>query len=159
MILKGKYVARRIYTEPELNELCQRYQELLRIRDWDITVKLMPQEEIGNAQAKVRIISWCKTAIVKIPTPETWSRGAIELEQDMRTSLVHELIHVVFAYNDPKYKEDDVLDDLYESAIESIAKAICELEDKTEALLPHAAAPKNLVNKEDVAKSGEGRLA
>ena len=36
----------RIYTEPQLNALCQEYQKVLRLQDWDITVQLKPQSEV-----------------------------------------------------------------------------------------------------------------
>ena len=122
-----------IFTEEDLNTMCADYQKIFGLQDWNIQVKLVDQALIEEHDAQAKIIDHLKQAHILIPTPETWSPHPMLEEQNMRLSLLHELIHVVFAYADPKYKRESLKDRLWESAIDALAKGISNLLEITDA--------------------------
>ena len=132
-----------IFTEEDLNTMCKDYQKTFGLQDWNIQVKLVDQALIEESDAQAKIIDHLKQAHILIPTPETWSPHPMLEKQNMRLSLIHELIHVIFAYADPQYKRESLKDRLWESAIDTLAKGISsllEITDLTTKIVQHAQA-------------------
>lgn len=120
----------KIYTETELNELCQGFQKLLRLQDWEIHVQLVDQLSIPGDEASVTHKLSLKEATINIPTPETFA-SSLSANQDMRHLLLHEMIHLYFS----GFQLDDlsgVGHELFELAINSIAGALATLIDRAD---------------------------
>ena len=113
-----------ILSEPELQKLCLDYQKLLRIQDWDITVRLVNQDDIPGKDGDVMWNNATRKATIRIPAHDTWAIGFSYKEQNMRLVLLHELVHVVFGTTDPMFNPDDIRHDLWESSIWSVAEAL-----------------------------------
>ena len=122
-----------IYTEEQLNRLCNQYQELLRIQDWKIEVRLVHQSEIQDDSGDLvegrhnsELIN--QVSLIRIPTAESWTPTLHFKEQDMHLTLLHELVHVVFSSLGPNDKENSVtLCTLWELGVEKIAQALQSL--------------------------------
>ena len=123
-------------TETELNELCKKYQKMLKIQDWDIDVSLVEQRTMEGRDGTVDWSRSFRRAHVRIPKPDTWSSNFFHTKQDMRLSLLHELVHIVFAFADPGYEKSDVKQQLWETAIDSVAQAILAAEDEANSIIP-----------------------
>lgn len=126
---------KRIYSEQELQALCEQYQKLLGIADWDIKVSLVPQKKIKGVQGRVIYDFALFEAQIQIPTPDTFKCRTLH-GQDMQQTLLHELIHVVLAWCDRWYdKEGNTLpNEVFESAINRLANGFCQI-------LPEPAPP------------------
>ena len=120
-------MAEQVYSEEDLNRMCKDYQKILNLQDWKIIVSLVDQSTIRNANAECRMVESIRRAHIKIPSPETWKPDPILPQQDMRLSLLHELVHIVFAYSDPCYKPDSLKHNLWEASIESVSEALNSL--------------------------------
>lgn len=117
---------RRTYSEEILNSMCAEYQGLLKLQDWEITVRLVDQRDIPNMEGHVRYNAIARIADIQIPTPETWDTGFVLREQDMQTSLLHEMIHLMFVHATPQFEKDSAQYEIWECGIESIAKALTQ---------------------------------
>lgn len=117
-------MSKNIYTEPELNKLCKKYQKLLRLQDWDIVVVFVDQMTMSDREAQVTYKLANKIATISIPTPETFA-SAVSADQDMKQCLLHELIHLHFSFAHFK----DVEYHLFELGINRLADALAKLLD------------------------------
>ena len=116
---------KKIFTIEELEKLCEFYQKLLRIQDWRITIKFVHQSELGeDVEAEVSPKLHSMIAVIKIPTPESWIGSISYTEQDMRMSLIHELIHLVFIGLGPSTKNAAIFEDLWECGIEKVTETV-----------------------------------
>ena len=132
----------KIYSEEQLNEFCKQYQKILRIEDWKIRVSLIDQEDMEGSDGKVSRSSETKQAYIRIPSAETWGKSFHFGEQNMRATLIHELLHVVFNFCEPEYPEDDARLALWELSIDSIANAFDTLLNVVDAFNVVAQAAK-----------------
>ena len=129
-----------IYTETELNELCARYQPFMKLLDWSISVRLVPQKKIKKMSGRIHWSMLEKSAVVLLPTHETFKSvdPILYPHQNMRLSLLHELVHLMFCLCAPRYEKNSLQDDLWESAIESVAQGFMSLFDlSVDKVLPH----------------------
>lgn len=110
-----------ILTEDELNVAVKTYQKRLRLEDWSIVVRLVPQRLIfGESAAAVKYNLTRKEAVVCIAEPATFI-SSLEEPQNMLHDLYHELIHLLF----PMFKPDEGVErDLYEFGIDTLAYAL-----------------------------------
>ena len=123
-----------IYNEKGLNELCKEYQKILRLEDWDIRVELKPLHELGEGtDGKCFTDLPLLSALIQIPTADSWKGSNILRHQNMARTLIHELIHVVLSGLSPP-KKDEMADQLYESGIERLSQAIYTLHKENELL-------------------------
>ena len=127
-------MAKVILTEEELQEMCKDYQKLLRIQDWRIQVRIVDQASIGNADGKIAWDCNAKEAFLQIPTEDTRVGGNLGngKEQNMRLSLIHELIHICFGYADPQYEVGTLEFAVWEASIDSVAEAFDTLVSERE---------------------------
>ena len=114
----------RIYTESQLREMCEHYQCLLKIQDWNIEVRLVPQRNLDDSDARVLLGYEVRNASIEIATPDTWTPGFFPRFQDMRRDLIHELLHIVFVDAIPHYEKGSLRHKAYEIAIDTAAEAL-----------------------------------
>ena len=113
----------RVFSEEILNSMCAEYQKLLKLQDWEIIVRLVDQRDIPGREGDVRYNSVARVAYIKIPTPDTWNSGFVMQYQDMQTTLIHELIHLMFVHVTPEFEKGSAQHELWERGIDCIAKA------------------------------------
>ena len=119
----------KIYTEEQLNKLCKVYQELLRIQDWQITVRLVHQSEITDddiaADGQFDAEHSYMKVLIRIPTAESWSPSICTTEQDMHQTLLHELVHVALNCIGPE--KGSPSHPLFEAGVDRIAQVLSNL--------------------------------
>lgn len=104
--------------QAELKKLTQFWTGVLRLRDWDISVRLDPhdgEDYVGmnavNLQRK-----YCRIVLKDKP------------DEDLEHTLVHELIHIHFA---PFFSTDEgLVNALQEQAIDGLATSLMALKRK-----------------------------
>lgn len=114
-----------ILTEKQLQEKLKYWKKRLRLRDWTIDAHVYRLSEFSNTnrQGECQWVEESKTAQIKVLDPADFSHTI--LINDMEETLVHELLHLHFApMNEDKYYMP------IEQAIESIAKALVEIDRK-----------------------------
>jgi hypothetical protein len=117
-------------TEQELQELCEKWQERLSLRDWRVTVRLVDLNIIGTES--VGTSSWLlplKTATITILDKRFIPDDS--LERDMEETLVHELLHIHFArWSDETYLKDNEYGTPLEGeqGIDAISRALVALD-------------------------------
>ncbi|MCO7125105.1 hypothetical protein NIE88_04865 [Sporolactobacillus shoreicorticis] len=112
-----------ILTESNLQEKLKYWQERLRLRDWDITAKIVPlskmdhRDEAGKCEWNLE----SRFALIYVLSLDDYQNVGSPMAYDMEQTLVHELLHLHFApMDDDKYYMP------IEQAIESISKALVE---------------------------------
>ena len=116
----------KIYTEKQLNRLCKEYQKLLRIRDWNIHVSLVPEGEIQNASGCHNSDLGLMCSHIRICNEESFTPRHATPELNMKQVLLHELVHITLSALGPR-DEDEVRHELWESGIDRIACALDSL--------------------------------
>ena len=114
------------------------WQRILRLQDWNINGRVegfrgMPtQEDAGTCNVDFEL----KEALIRIMDPVDHNPNWIQPFQDVETTLVHELLEIHF---DPfKNSDKKTLEHkIQEQVIESLAKALVELERKCTGTDPH----------------------
>lgn len=107
-----------ILTLPQLKKLCKEWQKILRLQDWDIELRLVTLEQMGNdAQGCIMPSLPNKTAVMFILDQGSYTDDIFP--QDMEETLVHELVHLHTA---PFCPEDETF--LEEQAVELMASAL-----------------------------------
>ena len=107
----------------QLAELCDYWQDILRLQDWDIHLRVARQTEMGmeNAQGACSYQMCSGTAFISILDPIDYVGN---LPQDMEHTLVHELIHLHFATFDETVDYERPEGMYLERAIERITEAL-----------------------------------
>jgi hypothetical protein len=117
-----------IQTEEELAILGRWWQEKLKLQQWEIVFQLVPKKHTSfvdiDCQARV---FWKRAGLqaqVMLMRHEDWASE--EFPHDMEKSLVHELLHLVFAPFAAE-GEDTEMDIAQEQAIQIISRALIDL--------------------------------
>lgn len=124
---------KKIFTEAELQALCAKYQKLLRLQDWQVEVRLVHQSEIQDDETdpvdgRHNSTLHFQRSLIRIPTAASWKSSLLHTEQDMRLTLIHELVHLLFATLGPSSESNsEVTCSLWELGIEKMAEAIHQL--------------------------------
>jgi hypothetical protein len=122
--------------EKLLQDQCQYWQGILRLRDWDILVQVCRQNEMTNPSAigECEIQRQRKDATIRVLAPQDLqlvSQGFHHGEEsDYDLTLVHELLHIHLDSLGPR----DQVTDQEEQVIEAISQALVRL--RREALVP-----------------------
>jgi len=113
-----------ILTIDELEDLCAKYQKLLRIQDWNIDIKIVHPSELEekNTLAHVHARLHSMYATIQFADPEVMKDVG-----NMHQTLIHELLHVVFHGLEPSTENAKIYDSLWESGIDRTANAIYQL--------------------------------
>ena len=120
--------------QAQLQQWCEKWQKILRLRDWDVKIQLARGFKLTDKQGDVEWSKSQKTAAIRILEPVDYSPDLLT-PQDAEQCVVHELLHLHFA---PVDKFEGVEDMLLEQAIDSIAWALVKC-DRAGAALPLAA--------------------
>lgn len=117
----------------EAQVACREWQEILRLRDWDITVGIRRKKDLstGESAGEINWIFRKKMAKISLLSPLDWEEPC-DWAQDHEKTLVHELIHIHLITWSQLVKETDVE---LEQAIESLSCALVELKRKREDLI------------------------
>jgi hypothetical protein len=110
-------------TAKELTALCVRWQEILRLRDWDVKIQFSRAFEMdGEEQGSVSAVTTKKSALIKILDERDYPTD-IQWPQDIECTVVHELVHLHMIPFDTFGKETLEGKSL-EQAVECIACAL-----------------------------------
>ena len=104
----------------DLDRLLQKWVEILRIKDWDISIRFAKQHELSEPswEGECRVAPQISRADILILVPEAGEEG-----RDIEACVVHELTHVLlYAFN--MGKPGSLKNVLRESAVERIAQAL-----------------------------------
>ncbi len=86
-------------SETELQSALEFWQNKLRLRDWDISAKVVPISEFPDNlwHGDCCHLHGAMTAKIRIARPESDFPSNQLLEPDWEDTLVHELLHVIFS--------------------------------------------------------------
>lgn len=86
------------YTQAELETLLKYWQEILRLQDWDIKVRLARHYEMSSTdQGDCSFLESKKTAVIQVLDSADYN-PTHAWPQDQEQTLVHELIHLHLCY-------------------------------------------------------------
>lgn len=118
--------------KPNLEELLKKWQAILRLQDWDVTIKYYRHYDMDeDVKGGVRMCVTKKTARISILDPDDFD-PSIPLPLDVEGTVVHELVHLHLAILDD-YEGIKVT--LMEQVVDALSKALMDRE--------RAAPPKN----------------
>lgn len=118
-----------ILTLDELKELCAKWQEILRLQDWNIEIRISRARdfEVENACGECSWVLPRKEALIRILDPLDYSPNHV-FPQDMERTLVHELLHLHFAEISEKAEAAGInIDTSLEQALHGIDGALANL--------------------------------
>ena len=116
--------------EPELQELCRKWQTILRLQDWDVEAVFVRQSELEDADARIFPTLARKEAKIKILDPIDFHGERLKdsgTPTNIEMLLVHELLHLHF---EPFWDNEEQKHELeMEQAIHSLAKSLVFLKN------------------------------
>ena len=122
-------------TEQELEALCREWQARIGCADWDVKVKIGGLRDTGHPIADgdtSGTVDWVlakKQALITLLDPRDYPSDG-RWEQDHELTLVHELIHLLFA---PFSAEDGTPADIaQEQAVHALSRALVTLKRANE---------------------------
>jgi len=85
-------------TDQDLNQLCEKWKEILRLQDWDTKITLTRKYNMWqeNVQGEVSFTTPKKMAVIHVIDPIDYD-PSIVVEQDIEKTVVHELLHLHLA--------------------------------------------------------------
>lgn len=110
-------------TEKTVDDLCQKWQTLLRLRDWDIDVELFSAREFSGEDRQGEVFYDISTGQAIIHLLDVDTKLDTPFPYDLEKVLVHELLHLHFAIFEPE-QEDKLRHDLWERTVERMAKTM-----------------------------------
>lgn len=108
-------------TDDELSVACREWQRRLLLMDWEIVCRLVGSDDIPG-MGQVNYVRAKKQAILKILRQGLWD--GTEFEQDQEKSLVHELLHLHFAWTDVLVETNSEMGVHLEVSVDSVARAL-----------------------------------
>jgi hypothetical protein len=107
-----------------LNVLLKKWQAILRLQDWDITIKYKRHYDMDDNKAGG--VSWIKRRkIARISVLDPIDIGTGWNSEDVEATVVHELLHIQFCMIDDF---SGVSADLFEQAIEATTNSLIRLD-------------------------------
>src|ERR1035437_814156 len=108
---KAKAKARTAPTELDLKALMQKWQKILRLQDWEIDIQFIEPMLIGGSLGETHPSISTKSAKIFVSRQDMAYPRSVSLEnriKDIENTVVHELLHVMFAAvtSDIKYAEE-----------------------------------------------------
>lgn len=128
-------------SEAEAQECCARWQKVLWLQDWDVRVHLKRGRDMlgENRTAEVAYIRSKKMAVVNLIDPQDYENRDWPLDHEK--SLVHELLHVHFAFSDPLVETNADASRELEIAVDSVARGLTQLWRNSEKRLQQFEKP------------------
>ena len=118
-----------ILTEEQLRERCKYWQEVLRLQDWDVMVRLARGNGLdlpADSQGRCNWSEQRRSALIRVVDHADYDREIIH-PQNHEETLVHELLHLKCAPFDT-FKEDTAENTAMEQMIVSVAAALVHLD-------------------------------
>jgi len=129
------------HDEEKLQDLAEQWQTALRLRDWDVDVRLARAKDMSGkgdkGECSYNLAK--KHAVVKILDPRDYKDDFAE--QDHEYTLVHELLHLHFAGLDAAVTDGKLADLVLEQGIHACATLMTELLRAMQAAQAVAGAP------------------
>lgn len=115
-----------------LEELLEEWKSILHLEQWDIVLRISRQKDFleEDSQGEVTFNDVDCQAIIRILDPVDWTDTPFK--QDMEVTLVHELLHLVYAYFEPE-DSNSLQYTLWHRSIDSTARVLVSLKRKGEA--------------------------
>lgn len=117
-----------IPSQEELDALCLDWQKRLRLMDWKIVAKIVPQEDIPENNGQVNLWQLDKTAVIRIADMAEIAQGIMSrnFPDTFERILVHELLEIHLDVFAPKREDDELKFNAKELAINLITDALVE---------------------------------
>lgn len=123
----------RLFNPDRLEELLEEWKSILHLGQWDIELRRSRQVDFleGDNQGEITFNRVERQAIVRILDPIDWVD--IPFKQDMEKTLVHELLHIIYADFEPE-DSNSLQYTLWHRSIDSMARVLVSLKRKGEAV-------------------------
>lgn len=93
-LLCDKQPTKKDVTFQTLNELVCKWQELLRLQDWDIYIAFVDKDTLDRGQvASSTVYMLRKKAYLRFVHPDQFGEASL-VPEDLEQSVVHELLHI-----------------------------------------------------------------
>jgi hypothetical protein len=114
-------------SDHDLIALCEKWQKILHIQDWQVKPRLARYYDMPDGKGgHISFSRPHRTASIKILDPADYDPTWTNFPEDIERSLVHELIHLVFAVFDQHFGDDLIR--LEEIAINSLERSLIEMD-------------------------------
>lgn len=122
-----------LFNPDRLEELLEEWKSILHLGQWDIELRRSRQVDFleGDNQGEITFNRVECQAIVRILDPIDWVDTPFK--QDMEKTLVHELLHLIYADFEPE-DSNSLQYTLWHRSIDSMARALVSLKRKGEAM-------------------------
>lgn len=122
-----------LFNPDRLEELLEEWKSILHLGQWDIELRRSRQVDFleGDNQGEITFNRVECQAIVRILDPIDWVDTPFK--QDMEKTLVHELLHVIYADFEPE-DSNSLQYTLWHRSIDSMARVLVSLKRKGEAV-------------------------
>ncbi|BEU88684.1 hypothetical protein TAMA11512_21480 [Selenomonas sp. TAMA-11512] len=112
--------------DSHINELCKKWKEILKLNEWDIRVDLGRPDELSEQDREGECFIELAKGEAHICLLDPKIPYNFTFPYDIEKVLVHELLHLSFAFFEPK--DDPLRHDLWERLIEQSAKTLVRLQ-------------------------------
>jgi len=107
-----------------LSVLCKKWASILGVSNWDIKIRYAEKEELSpGVNGNVMYVIAQEQALIRIKRME--DRETLEgFDSDEEESVVHELLHLVFAHQMPRSGLEECV---FDQAIDRMARLLVKL--------------------------------
>ena len=118
-----------IFNLNRLEELLEEWKSILHLEQWDIELRRSRQKDFleSDSQGEIDFNRVECQAIIRILDPVDWVDTPFK--QDMEKTLVHELLHIIYADFEPE-DSNSLQYTLWHRSIDSMARALVSLKRK-----------------------------
>ena len=122
-----------IVNEEKLRELCKEWQERLGLQSWNVKTGIYRERNFcgPERQGENEYNLATGTSLIRILDPVDYPES--KFKQDMEVTLVHELLHLVFAPFEPDEDSKELEQKFMERAICQLSGALVKLKRETES--------------------------
>lgn len=122
-----------LFNPDRLEELLEEWKSILHLGQWDIELRRSRQVDFleGDNQGEITFNRVECQAIIRILDPIDWVDTPFK--QDMEKTLVHELLHIIYADFEPE-DSNSLQYTLWHRSIDSMARVLVSLKRKGEAV-------------------------
>lgn len=122
-----------IVNEERLRELCKEWQERLGLQSWNVKTGIYRERNFcgPERQGENEYNLATGTSLIRILDPVDYPES--KFKQDMEVTLVHELLHLVFAPFEPDEDSKELEQKFMERAICQLSGALVKLKRETES--------------------------
>lgn len=122
-----------LFNLDRLEELLEEWKSILHLGQWDIELRRSRQVDFleGDNQGEITFNRVECQAIIRILDPIDWVDTPFK--QDMEKTLVHELLHIIYADFEPE-DSNSLQYTLWHRSIDSMARVLVSLKRKGEAV-------------------------